>query len=126
VTSRAPFRAQGGSITSVEAFVLAVMTAILVAVAIPSYVTMRDRGSDSAARSELRQAGEAAEAYRAEHGSYAGMTPSALARIDGDLGSSGYSLESLGTAEYCLEATVRGRTWHLIPPERDLLRSGCP
>ena len=69
---------QGGAITSVEAFVLAVMTAILVAIAVPSYVTIRDRDSDSTARAQLRQAGEAAEEYRADHGSYAGMTPAAL------------------------------------------------
>ena len=52
---------QGGAITSVEALVLAVMTAILVAIAVPSYVTVRDRDSDSTARTQLRQAGEAAE-----------------------------------------------------------------
>ena len=53
-------------ITSVEAFVLAVMTAIVVAIAVPSYLTIRDRDSDSAARSQLREAGEAAETYRAD------------------------------------------------------------
>ncbi len=58
-------------ITTVEAFVLAVMTAIVVAIAIPSYLTIRDRDSDSAARSQLREAGEAAETYRADTGSYA-------------------------------------------------------
>ena len=126
VTSRTPFRGQGGAITSVEALVLAVMTTILVAIAIPSYVTMRDRGSDSAARAELRQAGEAAEAYRAERGSYTGMTSAALNRIDSDLQPSAYRLETVEGKTYCLEATVRGRTWHLNPPERDLLRGGCP
>ena len=60
-------------ITTVEAFVLAVMTVIVVAIAIPSYVD--DQGSRTAtprARSQLREAGEAAETYRADTGSYLG------------------------------------------------------
>ena len=41
-------KGQGGAITSVEAFVLTVMTAILIAIAAPSYITIRDRDSDRA------------------------------------------------------------------------------
>ena len=69
---------RGGAITSIEAFVLAVMTAIVVAIALPSYVAIHDRGNDSDARAQLRQAGDAAEAYRADRGSYAGMSPASL------------------------------------------------
>ena len=116
---------QGGAITSVEAFVLAVMTAILVAIAVPSYVTIRDRGSDSTARTQLRQAGEAAEEYRADHGSYAGMTPSALGREDSRLAAVGLPGDVGGKGTYCLETTVRGRTWHLVAPAGDLRRGAC-
>lgn len=115
---------RGGAITSVEAFVLAVMTAILVAIAVPSYVTIRNRDSDSAARAQLRQAGDAADVYRAEHGSYAGMTPAALRRQDPRLSASNYRV-SVGRGTYCLETTVRGRTWHLVAPAGDLRRGGC-
>ena len=52
---------QGGAITSVEAFVLAIMAAILVAIAVPSYITLQQRSSDSSARAELREAAEAQE-----------------------------------------------------------------
>jgi Tfp pilus assembly protein PilE len=118
-------RGEGGTITTVEAFVLAVMTAILVAIAVPSYITMRNRDSDSAARAELRQAADAAEAYRAEHGSYAGLTPAALGRIDVDLGSSGYRVKTAAARTYCLQATVHGRTWHLVAPSGELQRGSC-
>lgn len=64
---------QGGAITSVEAFVLAVMTAILVAIAVPSYVTMQQRSHDSAARAELSEAAEASQ----------GSTPRCLDRTVG-------------------------------------------
>jgi Tfp pilus assembly protein PilE len=116
---------QGGAITSIEAFVLAVMTAILVAIALPSYVTIRDRDSDSAARAQLRQAGDAADRYRADNGSYTGMTPGALGRQDPQLATSNYRVMSVEKGTYCLETTVRGRTWHLVAPEGDLRRGGC-
>jgi hypothetical protein len=51
---------QGGAITSVEAFVLAIMTAIIVAIAVPSYITLQQRSSDSTARDQLREAAETA------------------------------------------------------------------
>ena len=113
-------------ITTVEAFVLAVMTVIVVAIAIPSYLTIRDRDSDSAARSQLREAGEAAETYRADTGSYLGMSPAALGRVDAELETTGYRVKSVRDKSYCLETTVRGRTWHFVAPAGDLRRGGCP
>jgi Tfp pilus assembly protein PilE len=116
---------RGGAITSIEAFVLAVMTAIVVAIALPSYVTMRDRSNDSAARAQLRQAGEAAEEYRADRGSYEGMTAAALGRQNSELAPSRYRVTSVSNGTYCLETTVRGRTWHLVAPAGDVRRGGC-
>jgi Tfp pilus assembly protein PilE len=116
---------RGGPITSIEALVLAVMTAIVVAIAVPSYVTMRDRSNDSNARAQLRQAGEAAEEYRADHGSYEGMTPTALGRQNSELAPSRYRVMSASNGAYCLETTVRGRTWHLVAPAGDLRRGSC-
>ena len=104
---------------------LVVMAAILVAIVVPSYITMRNRDSDSSARAQLRQAGEAAEAYRAKHGSYARLSPAALDRLDVNLGTSGYTVRSVGAMTYCLETTVRGRTWHLGAPSGELHRGGC-
>ena len=118
-------RGEGGTIRSVEAFVLVVMAAILVAIVVPSYITMRNRDSDSSARAQLRQAGDAAEAYRAEHGSYAGLSLAALGRFDVKLDTSGYTVRSVGAMTYCLEKTVRGRTWHLGAPSGELHRGGC-
>ena len=118
-------RGQGGTVRSVEVFVLAIMAAILVAIVVPSYITMRNRDSDSAARSQLRRAGEAAEAYRAEHGSYMGLSPASLSRLDVEL-ETGYGVKSVGAKTYCLEKTVGGRTWHLASPAGQLGRGDCP
>jgi Tfp pilus assembly protein PilE len=119
------FKGQGGAITSVEALVLAVMTAILVAITVPSYVAIRDRGNDSSARAQLRQAGEAAEDYRADRGSYAGMSPATLSLHDSELDASDYRLGSVSQHTYCLETTVGGRTWRLLAPAGELRRGGC-
>ena len=116
---------KGGVITSVEAFVLVVMTAILVAIAVPSYAAIRDRGNDSNARAQLRQAGDAAEAYRADRGSYAGLSPASLVLHDSELDASDYRLGSVSERTYCLETTVGGRRWHLVAPAGDLRRGGC-
>jgi len=116
---------RGGPITSIEAFVLAVMTAIVVAIAVPSYVTMRDRSNDSEARAQLRQAGDAAVAYRADHGSYEGMTAAALGHQNSELAPSRYRVMSVSNGAYCLETTVRGRTWRLTAPAGDVRRGGC-
>jgi Tfp pilus assembly protein PilE len=118
-------RGQGGTVRSVEVFVLAIMAAILVAIVVPSYITMRNRDNDSAARAQLRQAAEAAEAYRVEHGSYIGLSPAALGRLDVEL-ETGYGVKSVAAKTYCLERTVGGRTWHLASPAGQLGRGGCP
>ena len=104
---------------------LAVMAAILVAIVVPSYITMRNRDSDAAARGQLRQAGEAADAYRAEHGSYAGLSTAALGRLDEELGTSGYQVRSVSAKTYCFEKTAGGRTWHLAAPSGELQRGRC-
>ncbi len=105
---------------------LGVMAAILVAIAIPSYAAMRDRSNDSTARAQVRQAGVAADAYRAERGSYAGMSSAGLARLDPSLRASSYRLETVSTASYCVESSIGGRTWHLAAPAQDVGRGGCP
>ena len=94
-------RGQGGMITSIEAFVLAVMAAILVAIAVPSYITMQNRSSDATARSELLEAAETLDARSSERG-------------------------AAGARRQCLDKTVRGRTWHIVLPERSLHRGSCP
>lgn len=57
--------------TLVELLVVIVIIAILVAIAIPSFLAFRQRGWDSQVRSDLRNAATAAEAYAsANNGSF--------------------------------------------------------
>ena len=68
----------------------------------------------------------AAETYRADNGSYTGMSPAALGKVDSELEISGYRVKSVREKTYCLETTVRGRTWHVVAPAGELHRGGCP
>ena len=64
----------------------------------------------------VTQGADAAEAYRSDHGSYAGMNPAALRRYDASLDASSYRLVGLGPSGYCIQANSGGRTWHLGNP----------
>lgn len=119
-------RGERGSVTSVEAFVLAVMTAIVVAIALPSYVALRDRANDSTARAHAREAAAAAETYRVESGSYAGLSVAALVEIDPDLRASGLRIERSAITGVCIEANAGGRTWHALRPAGTVSGGGCP
>ena len=117
---------EGGWITSVEAFVLGVMAAIIVAVGIPSYLSMRDRANDSAAREHARRAAAAVEEYRIVNGSLSGITPRALRRLDAGLDASSYRLRVTGRSSYCVESSVGGRPWHFVGSAGSVAHGSCP
>ena len=119
-------RDQRGIISSAEAIVLTCMAAIVVAIAVPSYTAMRDRSHDASARATVRQATDAIEAFRADHGTYVGLARPALRLYDPSLESSSYRLARTGAKGYCVQSTSGGRTWHLSGPAGDVARGGCP
>jgi type II secretory pathway pseudopilin PulG len=89
----------------------------LVAVAVPGYLGMQDRKADKAAQTHLRAAVWTAEAYRASHGSYAGMDALDLLRIDPRTPPA-LTVASARRGRYCLTDNVRGRTWSIAGPSR--------
>jgi type II secretory pathway pseudopilin PulG len=119
-------RPEGGSITTVEASVLGVMAAVILAIGVPSYLAMRDRSSDAAARTSARQAAAAVEEYRAAHGSLSGIAPAVLRRYDAELDPASFRLRVSGSAAYCVESSSGGREWHLAGPSGSLARGSCP
>src|SRR4029453_26398 len=64
--------------TLIELLVVMIILAILTAIAIPSYLSFRDRANKSAAGADLRAAIPSVEAYFSDNGHYTGMTSTAL------------------------------------------------
>ena len=62
-----------------ELLVVMIILAILTAIAIPSYLSFRDRANKSAAAADLRAAIPSVEAWFSDHGAYTGMTAAGLA-----------------------------------------------
>jgi len=119
-------RNQRGMISPAEAIILAAMTAIVVAIAVPSYTAMQDRSHDATARATVRQAADAVEAFRSDRGSYAGLAQPSLRRYDPGLSPSAYELLRSGSKGYCVQSSSGGRTWHVEGPAGDVEHGSCP
>ena len=99
--------------TLIELLVVIVILGILVAIAVPSYLSFRGNAQDAAAKSNVRSAIPAAESFYQGPGSssYTGLTAAALAtQAPGISPKVGVSVLASGAA-YCLwddEATGHG------------------
>jgi len=110
--------------TLVELVVVLVVMAILTAVAFGFSTGARERADDATARANIRTAVPAIEAYRADAGSYAGMTLSAL-QSQYSPGVAGITVNSAGTSTYCVSATAGGAVWYKAGPDGPITRTSC-
>src|SRR4030067_1130851 len=92
--------------TLIELLVVIIIIGILLAIAVPSYLGVRDRAANNAMKANLRAALPSAEAYYADNGTYVGMTPAALTLIDSGVSPS-LTVASGAAASYCLADTDR-------------------
>lgn len=88
-----------------------------VAVGVPAWFGYQDDKSDRAAQERLLAAVPAAEIYRAQRGSYAGLDTTDLGRIDPRI-SITLVVSSSRTGRFCLTESVHGRVWSLSGPVR--------
>jgi prepilin-type N-terminal cleavage/methylation domain-containing protein len=106
--------------TLIELLVVIVILGILLAIAVPSYLTFKDRANQTAAQSDVRAAIPAAEAYYADYGDYAfsktqaGGTAAtaldALKSYDQGLKLDHAAGVGTGNASYCLDVKVGDKT----------------
>src|SRR4029450_3151866 len=94
--------------TLIELLVVIIILGILLAIAIPSYLSFRDRANNSAAKANVRAAIPAVEAYNADNvgtgasAGYAGMTVSLLQAYDSAIVPTKLNIQTATSVTYCV------------------------
>ena len=118
--------------TLVELLVVVIILGVLLAIAIPSYMTFRDRANNSAAKANVRAAIPALEGYNADNvgtgnsAGYAGMTISLLQAYDSAIVSTKLHIQTATSVTYCVDSSVGGRVWQKNGPGADIVTNACP
>ena len=117
--------------TLIELLVVIIILGVLLAIAIPSYLSFRDRANNSAAKANVRAAIPAVEAYNADNtgkgasAGYAGMTVSGLHAYDPAINATNVIIRRATATNYCVESTVGGTTWKKNGPGADIVAGSC-
>jgi type IV pilus assembly protein PilA len=111
--------------TLIELLVVIIILGILLAIAIPSYLSFRDRANNSAARANVRAAIPAVEAYNADNSKgYSGMTLAKLTAYDQGV-KNVVLVGTPNTVSYCLRSTVGTKSWYKRGPGGDITTTAC-
>jgi type IV pilus assembly protein PilA len=118
--------------TLIELLVVVIILGILLAIAIPSYMSFRDRANNSAAKANVRAAIPAVEGYNADNlgtansGGYAGMTVSLLQAYDSAIVPTKLNIAAANSLTYCIDSSVGGKVWNKAGPGADITSGACP
>ena len=111
--------------TLIELLVVIIILGILLAIAVPSYLSFRDRANNSAAKANVRAAIPAVEAYNADNSKgYSGMTLAKLTAYDQGV----KNITIVGTpntVSYCLTSAVGTKSWFKRGPGGDITTGAC-
>jgi prepilin-type N-terminal cleavage/methylation domain-containing protein len=90
--------------TLIELLIVATILGILTIVAMPSYISLRDRALDSANKANVRSIVPPIAAFFADHQTYTGMTLAGLTAYDQALDTSKYTLGVVTSTTYCIQS----------------------
>jgi type IV pilus assembly protein PilA len=112
--------------TLIELLVVIIILGILLAIAIPSYLSFRTRANKSAAQANVRAAVPGMEAYAADNAKtlYIGAT---LGKIQTyDAGIKNITIKAANGTGYCIQSTKpTGVLYHKSGPGGDIVPLGC-
>ncbi len=113
--------------TLIELLVVIIILGILLAIAVPSYLSFRDRANNSAAKANVRAAVPGVEAYNADNSKgYSGMTLAALQGYDqGIKNVTIVPTPNTSQTSYCVYSTVGTKTWYKKGPGGDITTTLC-
>ena len=111
--------------TLIELLVVIIILGILLAIAIPSYLSFKDRANKSAAQANVRAAVPGIEAWNADHAS--GYTGATLTKLQAsyDAGIKGIKVISATATGYCIQSTSGKYTYKKAGPSVDIVEGAC-
>jgi type IV pilus assembly protein PilA len=111
--------------TLIELLVVIIILGILLAIAVPSYLSFRDRANNSAAKANVRAAIPAVEAYNADNSKgYSGMDLTDLKTYDQAV-KNVVLVGAPTTTSYCIKSTVGTKSWSKKGPGGDITSTVC-
>ena len=117
--------------TLIELLVVIIIIGILLAIAIPSYLSFKDRANEKAAQANVRAAVPAVEAYNADNTltgasrGYAGLTVAKIKAYDSGAVKTGFVVSVANSTTYCIQSTVGGKTYNKDGPAADIVSGHC-
>jgi type IV pilus assembly protein PilA len=115
-----------GGFTLIELLVVLIIIAVLLAIAIPSYLGFKGRAEQRAAEANVRTAIPAVEAYYSDNGTYVGVDGAGvLAAIDAGV-SATITFGTVTATTYCIEDFKGTKLASYSGPGGDVVQVACP
>ncbi len=100
--------------TLIELLVVIVILGILIAIAVPAYLSFKSSAQDAASKSNVRSAIPAAEQMNVNNGSYTGITGATLRTNSPGIGGNVKAVALNTNAGYCVEDNEGNGAWDYI------------